>query len=423
MPGSDRPEQMPRPPLTYRITPGQWLAIDVGTAVVATVLITFDLHLVHAPHFTVPSASVAALTVAATLPVAVRRIWPLPVLGVVVAAVATLTALGRAPLSADLMLGMASYMAALRLPRPVAVGALVAAEAAIAAGLLSAAAAGRTDSGLLHSMLAAAAMWFAGDGVREHGRYRAAIAEQAAQRQQAEATRSRAAAGEERLRIARELHDVLAHTLSVVAVHAGVGRRVGAARPAEALRALAVVEESSRGALDELRRILGLLRGDDEPGTPALAPAPGLADLAGLAAMVRSAGIPVSLTVTGDAAAVPATAALTVYRIVQEALTNVVRHAPGAEAAVRIRIGPDGVRIRVTDTGPASGAHRAAGPARPAAGPARGARPAAAGAGQHGIAGMRERAAAFGGTLEAGATTGGFQVTAFLPVASGRKAA
>jgi signal transduction histidine kinase len=425
MPGSDPPEQTPRPPLTYRITPGQWLAIDVGTAVVATVLITFDLHLIYAPHFTVPSAPVAALTVAATLPVAVRRIWPLPVLGIVVAAVAILTALGRAPLSADLMLGMASYMAALRLPRPVAVGALVAAEAAIAAGLLSAAAAGRTSSGLLHSMLVAAAMWFAGDGVREHRRYRAAIAEQAAQRQQAEAARDRAAAGEERLRIARELHDVLAHTLSVVAVHAGVGRRVGAARPAEALRALAVVEESSRGALDELRRILGLLRGDDEPGTsgpgslpghaapePALAPAPGLADLVGLAATVRSAGTPVSLTVTGDADAVPATAALTVYRIVQEALTNVVKHAPGAEAAVRIRIGADGVRIRVTDTGSASGAH-----------PASGAQPLAAGARQHGIAGMRERAAAFGGTLEASPTTGGFHLTAFLPVASGRRAA
>jgi signal transduction histidine kinase len=125
--------------------------------------------------------------------------------------------------------------------------------------------------------------------------------------------------------------------------------------------------------------------------------------------MVRSAGTPVSLAVTGDSAAVPPAAALTVYRIVQEALTNVVRHASGAEATVRIQIGPDGVRIRVTNTCPARETHD---PPRPAAL-----------VGQHGIVGMRERAAAFGGTLEARAAEGGFQVTAFLPVAGGRKAA
>ncbi len=423
MPGSDRPDDMPRPPLTYRIPPGQWLAIDIGAAVLTAILLTSGLHVIHAPHFRVPSAPVAALFAAATLPVAVRRIWPLPVFIVVVAAVAALTALGRAPLSADLMLGMAAYMAALRLSRPVAVAALVAAETAIGAGLLSAAAAGRTDSELLHSMLAAAAMWFVGVGVRERRKYQAGVAEQAAQRQQAEAAHSRRAAAEERLRIARELHDVLAHTLSVVAVQAGVGRRVGPARPAEALRALAVVEDSSRGALDELRRILGLLRGDDEPDVPwmpghaghagqdqALAPAPGLADLGDLAAMVRSAGTPVSLAFTGDVTAVPPAAALTVYRIVQEALTNVVRHAPGAEATVRIRVSADGIRIGVTDTGRA----------RDTEAPPRSAAP----AGQHGIVGMRERAAAFGGTLNAKAADGGgFQVTAFLPLAGGRQAA
>jgi signal transduction histidine kinase len=273
---------------------------------------------------------------------------------------------------------------------------------------------------MLHSMLACAATWFTGSGVRERRRYQAGLAGQEAQRQLAEAERGRHALAGERLRIARELHDVLAHSLSVVTVQAGVGRKVGAARPAEALRALRSVEEASRGALDELRRVLCLLRSDDEPGEtgaaaagagmPALAPAPGLGDLDSLAATVRAAGIPVRVDLTGDATAVPPAAALTAYRIVQEALTNVVRHAPGAEAVVRVGISRDGVRIRVTDTGrdPWAGTARLADGDVSVRGEIAG----------HGIAGMRERAAIFGGTLEAGPLPGGgFQVAALLPAA------
>jgi signal transduction histidine kinase len=419
MPGSDHLTEALRPPWTDRITPRQWLVVDAVAAVLAMLVIAFGLRVWHGPRFVMPTAGLAGASVAATLPVAVRRLWPLPVLAVVTAAVAALTAVGRAPLTSDLMLGMASYMAAVRLPRPTAVVALVAAEAAIFAGLLTAAATAHTQNVMLHSMLACAAMWFVGTGVRERRRYRAGLAEQERQQQRAEEERSGHALAEERLRIARELHDVLAHSLSVVTVQAGVGRRVGAARPAEALRALRCVEEASRGALDEVRRVLCLLRSDDEPGeTPAveadpgipvrgaaLSPAPGLGDLDGLAAMVRSAGIPVGLDLTGDVTTVPPAAALTAYRIVQEALTNVVRHASGAEAAVRVGIGHAGVRIRVTDTGrdPWAGTTSLAN---------------GDGAGGHGIAGMRERAAIFGGTLEAGPLpAGGFQVAAFLPAA------
>jgi signal transduction histidine kinase len=419
MPGSDHLTEALRPPLTDRITPRQWLVVDVVAAVLAMLVIAFGLRVWHGPRFVMPTAGQAGASVAATLPVAVRRLWPLPVLALVTAAVAVLTAVGRAPLTSDLMLGMASYMAAVRVRRPAAVVALVAAEAAIFAGLLTAAATVHTQNVMLHSMLACAAMWFVGTGVRERRRYRAGLAEQEGERRRAEAERSRHALAEERLRIARELHDVLAHSLSVVTVQAGVGRRVGAARPAEALCALRSVEEASRGALDEVRRVLCLLRSDDEAGeAPAaeagtgipargatLAPAPGLGDLDSLAAMVRSAGVPVGVDLTGDVTTVPPAAALTAYRIVQEALTNVVRHAPGAEAAVRVGIGHAGVRIRVTDTGedPWAGA----------ASLAKG-----NGAGGHGIAGMRERAAIFGGTLEAGPLpAGGFQVAAFLPVA------
>jgi signal transduction histidine kinase len=409
-----------RPPLTYRVTPRQWLAVDVVTAVLTMVVMVFSLRLVHSPRLVAPNADVVIGSVAATLPVAVRRLWPVPVVAIVTMAISGLTAVGHAPLASDLMLGMAIYLAAVRLSRSAAVITLVAVEAAILAGLLTATATAHAQTVMLHSMLAAAAMWFVGTGVRERRRYQAGLAVQEAEHQQAEAERGRHAVQQERLRIARELHDVLAHSLSVVTVQAGVGRRVGATRPAEALRALRSVEQASRGALDELRRVLCLLRSDDEPADvvtddPALAPAPGLADLGSLAATVREAGTPVRIDMTGDVTAVPPTATLTAYRIVQEALTNVVRHSPGAEAVVQVQVGPAGVRIRVTDTGQASWL---AGTGDDVGQPG--------GDDGHGIVGMRERTAVFGGTLDADPLPGGgFQVRAFLPVpgiAAGRVA-
>jgi len=152
---------------------------------------------------------------------------------------------------------------------------------------------------------------------------------------------------EERVRIARELHDVVAHTLSVVTFQAGVGRKIGATRPAEALLALQAVEVTGRSALEELRRILGLLR-DDDGEAPSLVPAPGVGDLEDLAGTVRAAGIPVSLAVTGDVAALPPAASLTAYRIVQEALTNTIRHAHTARAAVTVSYEPGFVTVSVT---------------------------------------------------------------------------
>jgi signal transduction histidine kinase len=472
-PGGDRGTAVVRPPLTYRITARQWLAVDAAAAAATLVVMMFGLRLTHAPRLLMPTPDVAAAIVAASLPVAVRRLWPLPVLAVVTVAVSFLTAMGRAPLTSDVMIGMASYMAATRLRRTAAVAALVAVEGAILAGLLTAAATAHAQQVMLHSMLAVAAMWFVGAGVRERRTYQAGLAGQAAQQRRAEADRNRHAVQQERLRIARELHDVLAHTLSVVTVQAGVGRRVGAGRPAEALRALAAVEEASRGALDELRRALCLLR--DEPASTtgqdasgmgavrpgadgqdawdagtgdgtgaALSPAPGLGDLEALAAMVRTAGTPVRLDVTGNVPAVPPAAALTAYRIVQEALTNVVRHAPGARAAATVEIGAAGIRIRVTDTGgvspgpgvpglpdsgdPPSELPGPAGSRAGLSGTANGTRRPGGGryAAGHGIMGMRERAAVFGGTLDAAPLPrGGFQVTAFLPVpaiATGRVA-
>ncbi len=394
-------EALVRPPLVDRLTEGQWQAVDAVAAVLAAVVVVFDVRLGHGFRFVVPVLPEGLLGLAATLPVAVRRPWPVPVLAVVTAAVSALTALGRAPLNVDIMLGMAAYMAAVRPRRTAGLAALVGAELIIVCGLAAAALSARSQSDTAHSMLAAGALWFVGYGVRERRIY---LAAEQAQRQRAEAERGRLAVRQERVRIARELHDVVAHTLSVVTFQAGVGRKVGAARPAEALLALRAVEVTGRGALEELRRILGLLREDDAE-QPSLAPAPGLADLGELADTVRGAGIPVRLSVTGDEAALPPAASLTVYRIVQEALTNVVKHARDAEAAVRVRVGPDGVLVTVSDNG--RGTADAGG---------------AGGTARHGIVGMRERAAAFGGTLEAGPiASGGFQVRAFLP-APGRSA-
>jgi signal transduction histidine kinase len=388
-----------RPPLIDRLTGGQWRAIDAVAAVAAAFVVTFDfrLGLMHGFRFLTPMPAVAVLSLAATLPVAVRRDWPVPVLAVVAVAVSTLTALGRAALDVDITLGMAAYTAAVRSSRRVALAALVGTELTILAGVVARAAAGHGQTDTAHSMLAAGAMWFVGYGVRERRRY---LAEEQAQRERAEAERGRLAVREERVRIARELHDVVAHTLSVVTFQAGVGRRVGATRPAEALLALRAVEVTGRGALEELRRILGLLR-DDEAEQPSLAPAPGVADLGELADTVRTAGIPVRLMVTGETAALPPAASLTVYRIVQEALTNVVKHAGDAEASVQVRVGPDGVQVTVSDNGRGTALNG----------------PALNGTARHGIVGMRERAAAFGGTLRAGpAPGGGFRVRAFLPV-------
>jgi signal transduction histidine kinase len=205
---------------------------------------------------------------------------------------------------------------------------------------------------------------------------------------------------EERLRIARELHDVVAHTMATINVQAGVAAHVLTDRPELAAEAVQTIRTASKDGLRELRAILNVLRQADE-GDP-LQPAPGLAQLDALVSGAERAGLPVTLTRSGPRRELPAPVDLTAYRIVQESLTNVIRHAGPATAAVTVRYDDAGVQIEVTDTG--------AGPAAP---PGLGAPP---GAGGYGLAGMRERVAAVGGAVQAGpGRTGGFAVTARLP--------
>ena len=223
--------------------------------------------------------------------------------------------------------------------------------------------------------------WFTGDSVAARRRYLAGLAEQAERARAAEAERARQQVREERVRIARELHDVVAHTLAVITVQAGVGRRLMAKRPEEASTALESIETIGRTAQEELRVVLGLLR-DEENGTAALAPAPRLVDVKELVETVRASGTPVDLHMSGADRPLSPALELSVYRVVQEALTNVVKHAPGARAAVDLAVCDREILLDVTDDG------------GPAVRPAGGERQAGPG---HGIVGMRERIAAFGG--------------------------
>ncbi len=203
---------------------------------------------------------------------------------------------------------------------------------------------------------------------------------------------------EERGRIARELHDVVAHHMSVISIQAQVAPHL-VEHPTEELQEnLTGIRENALEALAELRRVLGVLRSEDAPSSSARhAPQPGLDGLDGLLATVRSAGLAVSLSTTGDPRPLPPGVELSAYRIVQEALSNVMRHAPGASAEVAIGHRPSGVTVRVVNSRPD----------RPA-GPSPGVR--------HGLLGMRERTAMLGGELATGPTPdGGWEVTAILP--------
>jgi signal transduction histidine kinase len=210
---------------------------------------------------------------------------------------------------------------------------------------------------------------------------------------------AREAVVEERARIARELHDVIAHHVSMIVVQAGAERRVLGDANASTREVLQTVEQIGRSALTEMRRLLGMLRGDaSEP----LTPQPGLADLSTLVSQLREAGLHVELQVDGERRELPVGIELSAYRIVQEALTNALKHAGDARATVHVRYGADSLELEVADDGARPGAVRTGG--RNARG--------------HGLVGMRERVALYGGRFDAGHNpAGGFVVRAKLPVA------
>jgi signal transduction histidine kinase len=205
---------------------------------------------------------------------------------------------------------------------------------------------------------------------------------------------ARDAVAAERAAIARELHDVVAHHMSVMVVQAGAARAVGDFDPAAASDALRQIESSGRTGLAEMRRLLGILKAEDDGD--GRTPQPGLADLGELLDAMRATGLAVEAVVEGSSRSLPPGVDLSAYRIVQEALTNALRHAGGASARVLVRYEPNALELEIADDGP--------GP--PDGAPTRG----------HGLIGMRERAQLFGGAFEAGPRPGGgFLVRARLP--------
>jgi signal transduction histidine kinase len=240
--------------------------------------------------------------------------------------------------------------------------------------------------------------WLLGDIVRQR-RLEAVARAEAGERALRDAEeRVRAAVAEERRTMARELHDVVAHGVSVMLIQAGAARQVVATSPEQATDALLTVEATGREAMSELRRLLGVL--DDDGEGAGVAPQPGLAQLGLLLDRVREAGLPAQLEVAGTPRALPPSLDVTAYRIVQEALTNALRYARRAATLVRLTWEPAQLRVEILDDGPAA------------------AEPGGDGSGR-GLVGMHERAARVGGRLEAGPRLGGgYAVRAWLPLAA-----
>jgi signal transduction histidine kinase len=250
-------------------------------------------------------------------------------------------------------------------------------------------------------VLAPVSAWVLGDSMARRRVYLAALEERAARAEAERDARARVAAADERARIARELHDVIAHNLSVMVAQADGGRYVFDTAPEKSRQALAEIGATGRQALSEMSHLLGVLRA--EPAAPAFAPSPGVAGIPRLVAQAREAGMRVAYTVEGAAQPVTGGLSVAAYRIVQEALTNVRKHAgPGAAAEVRLRYGVDELLVSITDDG---------------CGAVGGAPPFGTQCAGHGLAGMRERAEMYGGTVRTGFPPGGgFEVTARLPL-------
>jgi signal transduction histidine kinase len=340
-----------------------------------------------------------------TLPLAGRRRFPGTVLALVVASGLAGAALGLPPFFLGPAILVAVYSVAAYGRRWVAVAGLTVAELGLAALQRTPFKFEFEGLALVGFMGILAAAWLLGHFAHNYRAYAARLEERTAELERAREELARRAVTEERLRLARELHDVVAHAMSVIAVQSGVGAHVADSRPGEVGKALAAIEVTSRAALTELRRLLGVLRQDGDPQA-SLAPVPGLANLDVLLAEVAEAGLAVRLRVEGAPAPLPAGVDLSAYRIVQEALTNVIKHAGPAHAQVTIRYRDQEVAVEVIDDG--RGVAAVAGDGGKGTG--------------HGLIGMAERVAAFGGDLEVGPRPGGgFRVAARLPLAADRR--
>jgi signal transduction histidine kinase len=406
-------------PPRRRLRPVHWIAVDC--AFTALALVYAELRA--APFLRgIPFWAAIVIVAVAVVPAAFRRCRPRTVLALVVTAGAVATAFSTSPVP-WLAAAFVIYVIPLRFPRRDALWLLAGTLLVMAAGLAAFASIphggygpetgtiGKAAALLLESGLLVTVAWLIGYSVRQQRSQAAGQREQADRRAREQLAEARRAKSEERLQISRELHDVVAHTLSVIAVQAGVASYVIGERPEEAARALSSIEQTSRSALDEMRALLGVLRDGETgsrngtgpgPGDAALVPAPGLADLDSLAERAGAAGVRVDLSVRGERPRLPAGLDLAAYRVVQEAVTNVIKHASTDRCQVTVTYQEETLTLEVVDNGGGSAA--TSGGELSVAG--------------NGIIGMRERAAMYGGKVRAAPLPGrGFLVTARFPLA------
>ena len=372
---------------------------DVAVAVAVVALTQVDLW-GHAPatmQVVGGRGVLAALLLLVTLPLAVRRRAPAATLltaaGAIVVAAFLVSHSNGVPVEVFLALLLAFYSVGAHCDdrRSYFVG--VVAVAAIAAADLARPGSFSASGTRPSAWLAFAIAWLVGRDLRRRRQRVADLEDRAAQLEREREEQAQRAVAEERGRIARELHDVIARGVSVIVVQAQAGPHL-VDDPQRVVGVFRAIESSGRDALVELRRLLGILRSEDEE--LAIGPQPGLGSLQSLVEQMRTAGLPVQLRIEGEPVHLPAGIDLSAYRIVQEALTNVVKHAGDAAAEVIIRYAPRALELAIVDDG-----HGRA-TARNGAG--------------HGLIGMRERVALYSGTLEAGTQNGGgYAVRARLP--------
>jgi len=414
---------------TIGVADGPLRIRPVDAALTAVIIGAVELNVVVGGGYGAASLSAKAYLLGAVLalPVLVRARWPLPVLFACSALLMLFYTFDRRNISPAPLLCLPLYDAAVAgyLAWAIAVPAVIMATGLAVVGASTHESPVTLVSNFLPSVVILMLAVMLGEVVRGRRALAAETASRlrlAGEEREAEAARRVA---EERLRIARELHDVVAHTMATINVQAGAATHVLRERPDAAAEALQAIRESSKEGLRELRAILNVLRRADEADPTQ--PAPGVAQLGALIDGACRAGLPVMLSVTGRQRPLHAAVDLAAYRIVQEALTNAIKHAGPATAAVELSYHDTELRIEVTNTGRGS---RAAGhegsPAGHEGSPAgHERRAAAAGAHDegtgHGLAGMRERAASVGGTVEAGplgpSPADGYRVTARLPLA------
>ena len=363
---------------------------DAALAVALAALVLSDIW-TSGDYFTASKAIYVPAALLMTLPLAWRRRAPLPVAAVVMGAlVFESLAVGSAPTPDSPLIAwlLAIYTVAAHCERPAA---LAGGAMSLAAGLVWI---GLDDS--FFPIVVFGGAWLAGRLVRQRETHARLVEERSAALDREREANTRAAAAEERSRIARELHDVLSHSVSVMVVQAGAERMALGSNRAATGETLEAIERTGRQALAEMRRLLGMLRVGDEPS--AHAPQPTLRELDQLVAQVREAGLPVELEVEGEPTDLSPGVAVSAYRIVQEALTNVLKHAGPAQARVVVRYASRELELEISDDG--RGSREVGDPG-------------------HGLLGMRERVALYGGDFDASARNGGgFVVRARLPLAT-----